>query len=53
MATIVEKFFDDKAALTEELSQSLEQALRDGIEKTMYKFLMRVIHSYKDKRKVW
>ena len=32
MATIVEKFFDDKAALTEELSQSLEQALRDGIE---------------------
>ena len=32
MATIVEKFFDDKAALTDELSQSLEQALRDGIE---------------------
>lgn len=32
MATIVEKFFDDKAALTDELSQSLEQALRNGIE---------------------
>jgi 6-phosphogluconolactonase len=33
MATIVEKFFDSKAALTAELSTTLEQSLRDGIAK--------------------
>ena len=32
MATLVEKFFDDKNALTAELSASLEQSLRDGIK---------------------
>jgi 6-phosphogluconolactonase len=31
MATIVEKFFDTKDALTAELSATLEQSLRDGI----------------------
>ena len=32
MATLVEKFFDDKDALTAELSATLEQSLRDGIK---------------------
>ncbi|MBE0357958.1 6-phosphogluconolactonase [Pseudoalteromonas aliena] len=32
MATLVEKFFDNKDALTKELSATLEQSLRDGIE---------------------
>ncbi|GAA61882.1 6-phosphogluconolactonase [Pseudoalteromonas sp. BSi20652] len=32
MATIIEKFFDDKNALTAELSATLEQSLRDGIK---------------------
>ena len=31
MATIIEKFFDSKQALTAELSATLEQSLRDGI----------------------
>ncbi|MGO2182180.1 6-phosphogluconolactonase [Pseudoalteromonas nigrifaciens] len=31
MATIIEKFFDSKEALTAELSATLEQSLRDGI----------------------
>lgn len=32
MATLVEKFFDNKDALTKELSATLEQSLRDGIK---------------------
>ena len=32
MATLVEKFFDDKDALTKELSATLEQSLIDGIK---------------------
>ncbi|MEL0642310.1 6-phosphogluconolactonase [Pseudoalteromonas aliena] len=32
MVTLVEKFFDDKDALTAELSATLEQSLRDGIK---------------------
>lgn len=40
MAIIIEKFFDDKVALTTELATSLEQALRNGIAKNGRSVLM-------------